>query len=249
MEFKKLDENRFQCLLEKEDLEENNISLDDFFKNDTAKIHGLLDVVMEEAQKNIDVEIDRGVMALQLTPQPNQSILLTISSASDDFGEMLKQVGEKATKTLLSKSQKGSSKSNVIKNPANELSESPFKEFSKEEKKKNIGLHQNVKSEVIVAYFEKLEDVEDFCEQCPKTWGVINELYKDVKGCRYYLVLKRGRCSEQKYKSLAVSLPEYAECESSGEKRVLWIEEHCEKMIAGNAINTIKKYCGGNHTC
>ena len=48
---KKIDDKKFQCLLFEEDLEENNISLDDFFRNDTEKIHGLLDVVMEEARK------------------------------------------------------------------------------------------------------------------------------------------------------------------------------------------------------
>ena len=39
MEFKKIDDKKFQCLLFEEDLEENNISLDDFFRNDTEKIH------------------------------------------------------------------------------------------------------------------------------------------------------------------------------------------------------------------
>ena len=38
MEFKKIDDKKFQCLLFEEDLEENNISLDDFFRNDTEKI-------------------------------------------------------------------------------------------------------------------------------------------------------------------------------------------------------------------
>ena len=55
MEFRKIDDRKFQCLLDEEDLEDNNISLDDFFKNDTEKIHNLLDVVMEEAQKSIGV--------------------------------------------------------------------------------------------------------------------------------------------------------------------------------------------------
>lgn len=61
MEFKKIDENRFQCLLMEEDLEDNNITLDDFFRNDTDKIHNLLEVVMEEAARNIDVQMDGGL--------------------------------------------------------------------------------------------------------------------------------------------------------------------------------------------
>ena len=52
MEFKKINDRRFQCRLDEEDLEDNNISLDDFFKNDTDKIHSLLEVIMEEAEKN-----------------------------------------------------------------------------------------------------------------------------------------------------------------------------------------------------
>ena len=52
MEFKRIDDTKFQCLLDEDDLEDNNISLDDFFRNDTKKIHGLLDVILEEAQKS-----------------------------------------------------------------------------------------------------------------------------------------------------------------------------------------------------
>ena len=32
MEFKKIDDNKFQCLLFEEDLEDNNITLDDFLE-------------------------------------------------------------------------------------------------------------------------------------------------------------------------------------------------------------------------
>ena len=64
MEFRKIDDTKFQCLLYEEDLEDNNISLDDFFRNDTDKIHGLLDVVMEEAHREIGVEFKGGVMSI-----------------------------------------------------------------------------------------------------------------------------------------------------------------------------------------
>lgn len=65
MEFKRIDDTKFQCLLDEDDLEDNNISLDDFFRNDTKKIHGLLDVILEEAQKSIGIMMDGGVMSLQ----------------------------------------------------------------------------------------------------------------------------------------------------------------------------------------
>ena len=94
MEFKKINDRRFQCRLDEEDLEDNNISLDDFFKNDTDKIHSLLEVIMEEAEKNIGVTLSGEVMSLQLAPQPDHSILLTVSSGKEDLGNMLRKAGK-----------------------------------------------------------------------------------------------------------------------------------------------------------
>ena len=67
MEFKKINDRRFQCRLDEEDLEDNNISLDDFFKNDTDKIHSLLEVIMEEAEKNIGVTLSGEVVTTACT--------------------------------------------------------------------------------------------------------------------------------------------------------------------------------------
>lgn len=100
MEFRKIDDTKFQCRLLEEDLENNNISLDDFFRNDTVKIHGLLDTVMEEAKESIGIDMDGSVMSLQLAPQPDHSLLLTISSGKEDFNSMLKQAGSDLSNQL-----------------------------------------------------------------------------------------------------------------------------------------------------
>ena len=128
MEFKKINEDKFQCLLYEEHLEYNNITLDDFFRNDTEKIHNLLEVIMDEAHKNIGVELGGGVMSLQLAPQPDHSILLTVSSGKEDFGNMLKQAGERAAKALGDRSK---SESNVIKNGGEDLKAPEFAAFDK----------------------------------------------------------------------------------------------------------------------
>ena len=124
IEFKKNDDRKFQCRLNEEDLEDNNISLDDFFKNDTDKIHSLLEVIMDEAERNIGVTLSGEVMSLQLAPQPDHSILLTVSSGKDDLGSMLKKAGESISKAF-SKPEK----SNVIKNGEGTYSDAPFETF------------------------------------------------------------------------------------------------------------------------
>lgn len=125
MEFRKIDDTKFQCRLLEEDLENNNISLDDFFRNDTVKIHGLLDAVMEEAKESIGVDLDGGVMSLQLAPQPDHSILLTISTGKEDFNSMLKQAGSDLSQTFAKDLQK-----NIFKN-VTDAKNPDFKSFDK----------------------------------------------------------------------------------------------------------------------
>lgn len=262
MEFRKIDDNKFQCLLMEEDLEDNNITLDDFFRNDTDKIHNLLDVVMEEASKNIDVEMNGGVMSLQLAPQPDHSILLTVSSGKDDFGNMLKQVGERAAKAFSSYKPNDETKGNVIKNPGEEAKAAEFTAFDKikdifEEMRENDSFpasinpddlyrkkEKRVSKVVTVGYavytFEKYDDFEDMCIVCPKIWGVANSLYK--KNGTYYLILEKGRCAQDRYNSICNVISEYGKLESDKEARVLWVKENCELVIGTSAIAKVKKY-------
>lgn len=261
MEFKKIDDTKFQCLLYEEDLEDNNISIDDFFRNDTAKIHGLLDVVMEEAQKSIGVIMDGGVMSLQLAPQPNHSILLTISSGKDDFGDMLRQAGERASQAISALKPKKDGGSNVIKKDAADQADLAPDLVSAEsdEEQPEEEETQSVENEVekplvpselnlitadqVVFKFDSLKTLEEFCEQCNKTWGIHNSVYKVSGSKEVVLIMERGRCAEAKFQLFVNQLLEYGELITSKKLRITGIKEHCETMIPSNAINIIKKYC------
>lgn len=223
MEFKKIGDRKFQCRLNAEDLEDNNISLDDFFNNDAEKIHDLLEIIMEEAQKNIGVTLNGDVMSLQLAPLPDHSILLTVSSGKDDFGSMLKRVGENFDKLGLPvEDQTESEKEDVPK--------------AKENTKKPITVNAGV------FRIADLGDFEQLCQSSARTWGVTNALYKDENENTYYLVLHKGRCSEEKYRSLLNLIMEYGEFDSSKEERAAFIKEHYSVIIGNNAINVVKKY-------
>ena len=223
MEFKKIGDRKFQCRLNAEDLEDNNISLDDFFNNDAEKIHDLLEIIMEEAQKNIGVTLNGDVMSLQLAPLPDHSILLTVSSGKDDFGSMLKRVGENFDKLGLPvEDQIESEKEDVPK--------------AKENTKKPITVNAGV------FRIADLGDFEQLCQSSARTWGVTNALYKDENENTYYLVLHKGRCSEEKYRSLLNLIMEYGEFDSSKEERAAFIKEHYSVIIGNNAINVVKKY-------
>ena len=67
-------------------------------------------------------------------------------------------------------------------------------------------------------------------------------LFAEQEDDTYYLVLEKGRCSEEKYRSLLNLLMEYSVFDSSKEERVAFIREHYSVVIGSNAINVVKKY-------
>ena len=67
-------------------------------------------------------------------------------------------------------------------------------------------------------------------------------LFAEQEDDTYYLVLEKGRCSEEKYRSLLNLLMEYSVFDSSKEERVAFIMEHYSVVIGSNAINVVKKY-------
>ncbi|MDO5338693.1 MAG: adaptor protein MecA [Eubacteriales bacterium] len=225
MEFKKIGDRKFQCRLNAEDLEDNNISLDDFFNNDTEKIHDLLETIMEEAERNIGVTLKGDVMSLQLAPLPDHSILLTVSSGKDDFGSMLKRVGESFDKL-------GLPAEDIIDSEPEQEDEPKTKENTRKPVAVNTGVFR------IADY----GDFEQLCQSSARTWGVTNALYKDESDNTYYLILQKGRCSEEKYRSLLNLIMEYGEFDSSKEERAAFIKEHYSVIIGNNAINVVKKY-------
>ncbi len=251
MEFKKIDDTKFQCFLNEEDLEDNNISLDDFFRNDTDKIHNLLDVIMQEAEKSIGVILSSRVMSLQLTPQPDHSLMLTISSGQDDFGEMLKQAGERASQAI--SALKGNNRekyNNVIKKndekAKTSIKASEFKPVAKEVPAVSFAVDTEgnpVGTERAICHMPDLDTFEIFCKNAPKTWGIKNKLYKDLADGSFYLCLERGRSSRARFEQFVNGLMEYGRFVPCSLNRLTYMDEHFKIFIPDNAVNSVKKYC------
>ena len=229
------------------DLEDNNISLDDFFRNDTKKIHGLLDVILEEAQKSIGIMMDGGVMSLQLAPQPNHTILLTISSGHDEFSDMIRNAGKMMTDRILSDIHDAGS--NVIKkeDAGDAIKSAPFVPVEKLEEQIKNKLKKTAKQQegqmIAIYRFASMQAVEEFAQNCPKTWGLKNSLYKHKEQACFYYIVERTRCAQEKYQYICDLLTEYGGYVSSKKETAAYIMEHCEILIENNAVNIMKKYC------
>lgn len=53
MQFKKINDLKFQVILNKDDMNNFNLTMEDFFGNNTNKIHSLLDTLMERPESRL----------------------------------------------------------------------------------------------------------------------------------------------------------------------------------------------------
>lgn len=213
MKFRKIDDTKFQCILYQEDMRNFNISMEDFLRNDANKIHELLDIVIEKAYEQIGVDMDGTVMSLQLVPQPNQSLLLTVSGKREDG--VLQSIGSEFGGDLSIREER------QMKS-VEEMTKQAF-------------------SVPVIFRFDSLENFEMFAGSIPSVRGVFNALYKGEEG-DYFLLIERRRLSEEKYVTLLTNILEYSEIYTSQELEIAYIKEHCSVIFKSNAINSARKY-------
>ncbi len=216
MKFKKISDNKFQCILYKEDMKNYNISIEDFMHNDATKIHELLDIVIEEAYEQIGVDMDGSVMSLQLVPQPNQSLLLTVSGRKEDGG-----LG-------------------VMDKGVNEIS-SYINDMLREDEEIEKALETAIETEAMSG-FSSMDGVEDFCFSVPEIKGISSMLFKSDNGL-YYIVSEKKSASEDKYAGFLMKLMEYADTFSADEMDIIRMKEHASVIIKKDAVSKIKEYC------
>ena len=216
MKFRKINDNKFQCILYQEDMKNFNVTIEDFLHSDPEKIHELLETVVEEAYEQIGVDVAGSMMSLQLVPQPNHSLLLTVSSRQEDaLPDFLKPVtGEEMSGFIV-----------------------PEEEIPTADEIVDKAL-----SIPVVFRFEGMQDVERFCSVSKRTRGIESMLIKGEDG-GYYMMINRKSCSEHVFVSFIANILEYSDIYTSKELEIDYIMEHGTVLVEKNAVNTIKKYC------
>lgn len=215
MKFRKINDNKFQCILYQDDMKNFNITLEDFLHSDPEKIHELIETVVEEAYEQIGVDVAGNVMSLQLVPQPNQTLLLTVSAKQEDsIPEFLKPLAEDSGAFIVPE--------DVIPT-ADEIV------------KKALSIP-------VVFRFETMQEVEKFCVSSKRTRGVESRLIKGEDG-GLYMIINRKSCSEKAFVSLIAHILEYSDIYTSKELEIDYLKEHGTVLIEENAVNSVKKYC------
>lgn len=249
MEFKKINENTFECLLSKEDLEDFDITMEDFLK-DQDKTMDFMRKIIERSEEEIDFEPSSGMVSMQISPLPGDGLSLVFSNRQPVSGmDLLTHVRDiirSHMEGMVHERELEDEEDHVQSGDENTGSQdgekhtadfmdlkSIMEEMGREESEK--GQKKNAVENARMYRFERFSDLERFC----KSWhgkSVKSQILKQEQDQGYYLVIEKGRLSRKEYIRLGESLAEYAGFVTDQHIKIVGIREHAKVVIAKDAI-------------
>lgn len=246
MEFKKINENTFECLLSKEDLEDFDISMEDFLK-DQDKTMDFMRKIIERSEEEIDFEPSSGMVSMQISPLPGDGLSLVFSNRQPVSGmDLLTHVRDiirSHMEGLVHEQTDGEDDAQSGGDEADGTHTADFMDLktimeemgggepAKEQKKE---ASENAR----MYRFDSFSDMERFC----KSWSgkpVKSQIFRQQEQ-GYYLVIEKGRLSKKEYLRLGEALAEYAEFVTDQRIKITNIREHAQLVIAKDAVAMLR---------
>lgn len=215
MIFRRIGKDMVRCILTEQDMIDNGLEVEDFFK-DKEKVQGFLENIVEQAREEVGYEMKSGMLALQVMPLPNKGLAITFSENSEQgLSDVLSQIKEIA---------------NDIISDGNGISDSEQVEEKVIRSKKTDGR---------LYCFDTMDSVMEFSKACPIDKVAKSTLYKVDR--KYYMVLKKGKISKKMYDVISFSALEYGELVSDDYAFIVNFQEHNDPVIKKNSIGILKK--------
>ncbi|MBR1692115.1 MAG: adaptor protein MecA [Lachnospiraceae bacterium] len=231
MTFKRINEDTICCILSENDMLDYGVELEDFLMN-KEKIQGVLHNVVERAVEELGLEMQRGLLSLQIMPLPDKSISILFSEKGQtnvmDFINQMKKLianlneGKDAEADALPETQKAGAKKGK-----------PSKK-AKDTDKQESGLR--------IYEFASLNAVADFCTYIPTKSKVASRLYKNPKTDTFFLVFDKSKLSKKDFAAVCSRAVEFGTYISDEPIRAAYIEEHMEHILEEKAVKTLRKY-------
>lgn len=229
MKIERVDDKTVKCFISNEELEEYEIDYKDFImRSDKAK--EIVQDIIEQAQEEVGYKPPQFAFDLQIMMVPDQGLVLTFSEKDPldvKEGEQILECLKEMKKAL----QKNKSQLEAISGKSTEA----VKEETSDSKQV---APQKEKPEFAVFAFRSIGRVMEYASALPKKLRLKSSLYfmNDV----YYLYLRKGKASYDKYSRACVQALEFAALFAAEKDRVEYIKEHGECLIEEQALKKLR---------
>ena len=251
MKIEKLNENQIRCILSKSELEKRNLKINDISYG-TAGVKKLFKDMMQLAYVQCGFEANNIPLAIEVIPfQDHASITVTKVQDPDELDSRYSRFasdvdsgsGLLAGLDRLFRSLSGQVSGSDDEDEFYALTDStqnlPFPDLGEE------GIGVPVANHFF--YFDGLGDLLLLAHALKEDLSIANTLYKGVNedGKRCYLLeIERGDLSDEAFNTICGFVTEYGSPCSNLDTFSYYITEHYERMIEGNALQSLRKVAG-----
>lgn len=240
MKIEKINDNQIRCTLTRADLAARQLQLSELAYG-TEKAKSLFHDMMQQAAFEFGFEADDIPLMIEAIPASADSIVLIITKVEDPeeldtrFSKFAPSPGgdwESAKESALEKLEGAEELLNLIgkvKESVSALSEKPSADTAGEEKKPTLRFFS----------FETMDQVIQAAHLLKSIYFGSNTLYKDQKADLYILVLTQSDLKTRDFNRICNMLSEYGSLEKASSASLAFLEEHCEMMVSGDAVQQL----------
>ena len=252
MKIEKISENQIRCTLTKKDLADRHIGLKDLAYG-APQTRELFQEMMEQAFAQFGFEAEDIPLMIEATPLSSESLVLLITKVPDP--------DELDTRFSRFTAARGPASPEEDTSPSPVADEilSAFDRLhqmfkgaaggpgpadgpsSPEEEARQMQAKEAEEALSRIFSFHTLEEVIRMSAVLFPFYQGTNSLYKDEKQGRYYLIAEKSSHTPKEFNKFCNMMSEYAEPVPSGTAAKESILEHCETVIAEDAIRILSR--------
>ncbi len=262
MEFKRISDDSFKCIIDESDMAEFDLGVVDFMNN-SGNMQEFLHSIVERASDEVGYKPSDGMIAMQVIALPKNRYSIVVSSGEknkisqlndmDMIEDMLdSQLSEDEADAVLDKlkafgigSKSAEKKLEKLHNDEKSRADSANSAIKtgKDDASKTGSVIENM-PDILNYGFRNLDDLLFFASTLPsdiKRTPKIS-LYKDTQkkfGYEYVMICPKGSVSKVNYGRVCVLASDYGTFISSNSLMKNYLEEHCEKIISEVALKTL----------
>ena len=241
MKIEKINDNQIRCTLTRDDLAQRQLKLSELAYG-SEKAKSLFREMMQQAASEFGFESDNLPLMIEAIPTAGDSIVLNITKAdkhksvlehlkkldgAEDFLDILRQMKEAV--------------SQLPENPE-ALTDTPVQEQAPASEAKEAAPAEPSVPPVRLFSFSRLDSVIHASHFLAEMYDGPNTLYKDEAENMYILTLAQGEHPSSDFNRICNMLSEYGSPEQGGGISLAFLEEHCDMILAKNAIQTLTSF-------
>ena len=233
MKIEKINDNQIRCTLTHADLAERKLQLSELAYG-TEKAKSLFHDMMQQAAFEFGFEAENMPLMIEAIPTSADSIVLIITKVEDP-----EEIDARFSKFAPATNQEANKLegADALRNLFEKVKEKMSPKDA--EKQTEVPPAPKNKSPLRLFSFATMDDVMLAVQFLSNVYSGSNTLYKDHAADMYILAMTQSDYSDKDYSRICNMLTEYGTLENASSIALAFLEEHCESLISGNAVQTL----------